>query len=156
MNTTIVTRFKVTNMTEGTHFGNGAASSAIVVDEDNNIVYKSIGTFVPELNKWYYLSNTTNNATGYFASYGMRAFGTFTIEVEGLYIGYPKSQNMCAETWDGSYFTGSLPFKGTNVEFTTMSPTNQTGKYIPIGCMTLDASKNIMMYNGDNWLKLNN
>ena len=35
-------------------------------------------------------------------------------------------------------------------------PTNQTGKYIPIGSMTLDASKNIMMYNGVNWLKINN
>ena len=156
-NTTIVTRFKVTSMTEGTYFGNGAASAAIVVDEDNNIIYKSNGTFVPELNKWYYLSNSTNNATGYFASYGMRAFGTFTIEVEGLYIGYPRSQNMCAETWNGSYFTGALPFKGTNVTFTTMSPhTSQTGKYIPIGCMELDAYGNIMMYNGDNWLKINN
>ena len=76
--------------------------------------------------------------------------------MEGLYIGYPKSQNMCAETWNGSYFTGSLPFKGTSVEFTTMRLlATQTGKYIPIGCMTLDASKNIMMYNGDNWLKIN-
>ena len=120
--TTTVTRFKVTSMTEGTYFGTGASSFAIVVDEDNNIIYKNTGTFVPELNKWYYLSNTTIREVATNALYGMRAFGTFTIEVEGLYIGYPKSQNMCAETWNGSYFTGSLPFKGTYVEFTTMSP----------------------------------
>ena len=154
--TTIVTRFKVTSMTEGTYFGVGASSSPIIVDEDNNIIYRNTGTFVPELNKWYYLSNTTRTrGVTYHATYGMRAFGTFTIEVEGLYIGYPKSQNMCAETWNGSYFTGSLPFKGTYVEFTTLSPlASHKGKYIPIGCMRLDAS-NIMMYNGDNWLKIN-
>jgi hypothetical protein len=150
----LVTRFKVTSMSDDTTFGMGAGASQVtIIDEDGNLVWNGKGRFVPEVNKWYYLTTTVVNNVNYGTSYGMRAIGTFTIEAEALFIAQASSINMCAETWNGKYFTGVLPFEGTNVVFTSVDSFhyNQTGKFVPVLAPYVHTDGRIMMYNGSTW-----
>ena len=156
-NVNLVTRFKVTSMSADTTFGVGAGTSrATIIDEDGTFVWGGSGRFVPELDKWYYLTTTVSRDVNYGASYGMRAIGTFTIEAEALFIAPSSSINMCAETWNGKYFTGVLPFEGTGVVFTAMNSFSYhlTGKFVPVLAPYVHTDGAIYMYNGSRWVLL--
>lgn len=154
VNVSIVTRFKVTNMSDDTNFGIGAGSNrANIVDENGVCVWDGSGRFTPEVDKWYYLASAVARNVDYGALYGMRAVGTFTIEVDGLFICSPRSINMCAETWNGKYFTGALPFKGTGVNFVSVNSFTGSGKFVPILATNIQAGK-INMYNGSTWVNI--
>jgi hypothetical protein len=143
-------------MSDDTNFGIGAGSNRVnIVDENGVCVWDGNGRFTPEIDKWYYLISDVikNRNVGYVSAYGMRAIGTFTIEVEGLFITAPRSINMCAETWNGKYFTGALPFNGTGVNFVAVNSFTGTGKFIPILATNISGGK-INMYNGSTWVNI--
>lgn len=116
-----VVRFKCTNIAEGSYLRTGANSTTHAVSEDGTESVNMAQGFAPREGVWYYLATTTAAGWAYTMSYGVRAKGDFTIEVEALYFAYPQSINLCADTWNGSHFTGALPFSGTNVNFTSVT-----------------------------------
>ena len=148
----LATRFKVTNMSNDTTFGLGVSVNRVnIVDENGVCVWGGNGRFTPEVDRWYYLVSDIEKDVRYVSSYGMRAVGTFTIEAEALFIAAPRSINMCAETWNGQYFTGALPFKGTGVNFVAVNSFTGSGNFVPILATNITAGK-INMYNGNNWV----
>ena len=115
-------------------------------------------SFVPELNVEYtFVINQANGNPS--AQYLLRGVGNFTMETLDMYYMVPQSANICAETWDGNFFRGVLPFVGTNVQFSNdYSPitTSRTGLGVPKYFQTTASNGNIYMYNGTTWKQISN
>lgn len=114
--------------------------------------------FVPELNVEYtfVIRQEKVEPNG---KYLLRGVGDFTIEFLDMYYMVPQSANICAETWDGNFFRGTLPFIGTNIQFSnnySQITTSKTGLGIPQYYQTTDSNGNIYMYNGTIWKQISN
>ena len=114
--------------------------------------------FVPELNVEY--TFVINQASGNpNHQYLLRGVGNFTMETLDMYYMVPQSANICAETWDGNFFRGVLPFVGTNIIFSndySKITTSRTGLGVPQYFQTTDSNGNIYMYNGTTWKQISN
>lgn len=114
--------------------------------------------FVPELNVEYtfVMKQEGENPS---AQYLLRGVGNFTMETLDMYFMTPQSANICAETWDGNFFRGVLPFVGTNVMFSnnySSITTSRTGLGVPQYFQTTASNGNIYMYNGTTWKQISN
>ena len=115
-------------------------------------------SFVPELNVEYtfVIKQQDGNPN---SQYLLRGVGNFTMETLDMYYMTPQSANICAETWDGNFFRGALPFVGTNVMFSndySRITTSRTGLGVPKYFQTTDSNGNIYMYNGTTWKQISN
>ena len=114
--------------------------------------------FVPELNVEY--TFVMNQAGGNPSAQSLlRGVGNFTMETLDMYFMVPQSANICAETWDGNFFRGVLPFVGTNVMFSnnySSITTSRTGLGVPQYYQITASNGNIYMYNGTTWKQISN
>ena len=86
-----------------------------------------------------------------------KAIGSFTVEVLDMYYMTPQSANICGETYDGTYFRGTMPFAGINVKFNndySIINTSMTGLGIPKYYNYTDSDGNVHIYNGSAWKKI--
>lgn len=89
--------------------------------------------------------------------YMYKAIGSFTVEVLDMYYMTPQSANICGETYDGTYFRGTMPFIGTNVKFNndySRIDTSRTGLGVPKYYNYTDSDGNVHIYNGSAWKKI--
>ena len=89
--------------------------------------------------------------------YFYKAIGSFTVEVLDMYYMTPQSANICGETYDGTYFRGTMPFIGTNVKFNndySRIDTSRTGLGVPKYYNYTDSDGNVHIYNGSAWKKI--
>ena len=89
--------------------------------------------------------------------YMYKAIGSFTVEVLDMYYMTPQSANICGETYDGTYFRGTMPFIGTNVKFGndySLVDTSKNGLGIPKYYNYTDSNGNVHIYNGSAWKKI--
>ena len=154
-----VIKFKFLEFAEGAGLKFG--QNAIYVYKGTELVYTLVSQndlFVPELNVEYtFVINQANGNPS--AQYLLRGVGNFTMETLDMYYMVPQSANICAETWDGNFFRGTLPFVGTNVMFSndySKITTSRTGLGIPKYFQTTDSNGNIYMYNGTTWKQISN
>lgn len=137
------------------------ASQSAYIYKGTEFVYLStygVPLFVPELNVEYtfVIRQEKTNPSG---NYLLRGVGDFTIEFLDMYFMVPQSANICAETWDGNFFRGVLPFVGTNVMFSndySRITTSRTGLGVPQYYQTTASNGNIYMYNGTTWKQISN
>ena len=103
--------------------------------------------------------NTGGAAKGqsYQRQYGVKLYGTVTMEVSQPYCFNPQVQNLCAETYNGAGFDGAIPFDGkcTFVPYEAGYSTPTTMR-VPKGTIYIDASGKIYMWNGSVWKQINN
>lgn len=137
------------------------ASQSAYIYKGTEFVYLStygVPLFVPELNVEYtfVIRQEKTNPSG---NYLLRGVGNFTMETLDMYFMTPQSANICAETWDGNFFRGVLPFVGTNVMFSnnySSITTSRTGLGVPQYFQTTASNGNIYMYNGTTWKQISN
>ena len=89
--------------------------------------------------------------------YMYKAIGSFTVEVLDMYYMTPQSANICGETYDGTYFCGTMPFTGINVKFNndySRIDTSRTGLGIPKYYNYTDSNGDVYIYNGSAWKKI--
>lgn len=137
------------------------ASQSAYIYKGTEFVYLStygVPLFVPELNVEYtfVIRQEKTNPSG---NYLLRGVGNFTMETLDMYFMTPQSANICAETWDGNFFRGVLPFVGTNVMFSndySRITTSRTGLGVPQYYQTTASNGNIYMYNGTTWKQISN
>ena len=89
--------------------------------------------------------------------YMYKAIGSFTVEVLDMYYMTPQSANICGETYDGTYFRGTMPFIGTNVKFNndySLVDTSKNGLGIPKYFNYTDSNGNVHIYNGSAWKQI--
>ena len=113
---------------------------------------KSINdALIPEVGKWYTLLSYCTREISYSSKYSYNLIGAGTIEVQGLYVAYPRTANLGSLNWNGEYFTGYIPFKGEKIQFEQISNTNSPPLYeqrIVNGV--------IQMWNGSYWVQISN
>ena len=89
--------------------------------------------------------------------YMYKAIGSFTVEILDMYYMTPQSANICGETYDGTYFRGTMPFIGTNVKFSndySRIDTSRTGLGVPKYFNYTDSNGNVYIYNGSAWKQI--
>ena len=89
--------------------------------------------------------------------YMYKAIGSFTVEIFDMYYMTPQSANICGETYDGTYFRGTMPFIGTNVKFSndySRIDTSRTGLGVPKYFNYTDSNGNVYIYNGSAWKQI--
>lgn len=153
-------KFKITSGTCKVTLGNGAAPILL----DSNFNYLRTLTSVQstlENDTVYVLvfavnGNTISAAVPYF----LRAYGSFTIETLDCGAFITQSMNVCAETFDGQYYIGNIPFKANSSSWANEInwDTNDTTTWNGIAkyARYVNASGNIMMFNGTVWKQINN
>lgn len=83
--------------------------------------------------------------TAYAFSYALSVSGTFELEVWNPNLFNIQTQNICVDTWDGEYFTGTIPFKASPMFASTTA----------VGSIQI-SNGNIQMWNGSVWKQINN
>ena len=83
--------------------------------------------------------------TAYAFSYALSVSGTFELEVWNPNLFNIQTQNICVDTWDGEYFTGTIPFKASPMFTSTTA----------VGSIQI-SNGNIQMWNGSVWKQINN
>lgn len=97
-----------------------------------------------------------DNTLSYSLTFGVRASGTFELEVWEPKLFFQQSQIICAETWNGSMFTGAIPYSATpNFRQIATKDASTGGVWFPIGELRLSGT-NIQMFNGTTWKQINN
>lgn len=153
-------KFKITNTSGDVTIKNGAGIvRSQLMDSQGNILSNLTNAYTLSPDTEYYLfqEGDTSRNVSYQKLYSIRMQGTFTIEAEALFTGYPRSINLCAETFNGKYFSGAIPFHAKNISFTGY--TNWAGNnkyYIPIGAIRIDSNNNMFMFNGTMWKQISN
>lgn len=133
-------------------FNNGAGNRGLMFFNYDTGKYVGAAGFTPTENVWYLFVINMGSSINYTVNYSVNLKGDCKIEAEAVAIMMPQSINLCAETYNGSYFTGSVPFKVGNVTFTTPSfATNQSGRAVPKGALSYASNGGISMYNGTAW-----
>ena len=105
--------------------------------------------------------NTGGAAKGqsYQRQYGVKLYGTVTMEVSQPYCFNPLVQNICAETYNGAGFDGAIPFDGVCqfVDYGVTGNYTPSNQRIPLGALYFDKINNkIYMWNGSVWKQINN
>lgn len=153
-------KFKITSGTCKVTIGNGAAP--ILLDSNFNYLRTLTSTQSALENDTIYVLVFAKNdilISGAVTSF-LRAYGSFTIETLDCGAFITQSMNVCAETFDGQYYIGNIPFKANSSSWVNEInwDTNDTTTWNGIAkyARYVNASGNIMMFNGTVWKQINN
>lgn len=120
----------------------------------------SLSNHTPVVNTDYYIGVFNPGDVNYMSD-AFTITGDMTFEVSEPYYYNPQAQNICADTWNGNVFTGSIPFNSgkypQNVFITKgiHQSTNTPTKYVPSGTIIV-VSGNAYMYISGTWKQINN
>ena len=153
-------KFKITSGTCKVTLGNGAAP--ILLDSNFNYLRTLTNVQSALENDTIYVLVFAVNGSSISAAVTsfLRAYGSFTIETLDCGAFITQSMNVCAETFDGQYYIGNIPFKATSSswvnEINWDTNDNTTWNGIAKYARYVNASGNIMMFNGTVWKQINN
>ena len=154
----IAVRMKFSNMSDDFQLTYGIPSWTVYLGEEavGSCGYNQY--FYPEENVEY--TFVTGLQDRLQNQYFFKATGSFTVEIFDMYYMTPQSANICGETWDGTYFKGAFPFKGTSVKFNgsyNSITTAKTGLGVPRYMKYFDETTGkLYMYTGSAWKQINN
>lgn len=120
----------------------------------------SLSNHTPVVDTDYYIGVFNPGDVNYMSD-AFTITGDMTFEVSEPYYYNPQAQNICADTWNGNVFTGSIPFNSgeypQNVFITKgiRQSTNTPTKYVPSGTIIV-VSGNAYMYISGTWKQINN
>ena len=154
-----VARLKFTAMSDDFKITYGIGSLAAWVGDEmaNGFEYGDAGQYWhPEDGVVYDFVSRYNDSLAQ-SQYMYKAIGSFTVEILDMYYMTPQSANICGETYDGTYFRGTMPFTGINVKFNndySRIDTSRTGLGVPKYYNYTDSNGDVYIYNGSAWKKI--
>lgn len=160
---TSLTKVKFSNITAETTLSRGAGGEILqIYDEDLNLLAESKSLVEPisitvEADKWYILSvfgsQSKTHSVQYLSGYAWYLKGAGTVEAIALGVGYELNGVCSSLNYNGAYFTGSLPFLGTNIRFSQSNPALYTQSLIPTYSLKVENGV-IYMFNGSEWKQI--
>ena len=154
-----VARLKFTDMSDDFKitYGIGSLAAWVADEQANTFNYGTAGQYWHPEDGVVYDFVTSYGDSIAQAQYMYKAIGSFTVEILDMYYMTPQSANICGETYDGTYFRGTMPFAGINVKFNndySRINTSMTGLGIPKYYNYTDSDGNVHIYNGSAWKKI--
>ena len=154
-----VARLKFTDMSDDFKitYGIGSLAAWVADEQANTFKYGTAGQYWHPEDGVVYDFVTSYGDSIAQAQYMYKAIGSFTVEILDMYYMTPQSANICGETYDGTYFRGTMPFIGTNVKFNndySLIDTSRTGLGVPKYYNYTDSDGNVHIYNGSAWKKI--
>lgn len=163
-------KMRFSSVGDGMYITGGRFWQKVIIEDADGLPVTTLQTgddkWYPAIDTDYHLYyqfiHTSNDAIfgqTYQRNYGLKLYGTATLEASEPYMYNPQVQNLCAETYNGAGFDGAIPFDGVCqfLDYEVTRNYTPSTMRIPLGALFFDKVNHIIyMWEGSVWKRISN